>query len=91
MKLDIPDSVLKFITSPVFLVASLLRLLYNCFTEPETMFLAIFAVAISFKLGWLWGVIIFLGSYNMVRIGNDYISLLSSKIQLLASALARKK
>lgn len=75
---------------PIMIASLTLWILYYTLTEVETMLIVAFSVVMGIQLGLMWGLAVFLGIYIMARTMNEYVSLIASKLHLLASVSDRR-
>lgn len=87
MKDQHPKNLLQF---PKLLANLAWQLFYFTFTEVETFLLALVAVLCGFHFGVLWGVTVFFSLYLVVRMIGGYVSLLASKLHMIALVLREK-
>lgn len=66
------------------------QLVYYSLTEAETFLLAVVAVLVGLQLGVLWGVTVFVASYFVIRMVGGYVSLIASKLHLLAQVTDKR-
>lgn len=84
-KLQVKD-IAKF---PVLVGLLLWKTLYHSLTEVETFLLVVVSALLGYKLGWIWGAIIFCGVYLAFRMVGGYVGLLASKLDFIGSAISR--
>jgi hypothetical protein len=82
---DLKD-ILRF---PLLLGGMVLSVLYHTLTEVEALLIALASICLGWKLGWDWGLTIFVTWWALAKLLQGYVHLMASKLHMIAQANSR--